>query len=94
MADSYWFTKPDEMLDYICWKYYGSSSGYVEEVLEHQHPFNYRLCDHPEHLPGQLNIYLPDVVIHNKHPIKLWDVEKEKALVEKHKRLQEQRNRR
>jgi phage tail protein X len=89
MADSQWFTRPDEMLDYICWKHYKSSSGYVEAVLESQHSFNYRLCDQPELLPGELNIYLPDISIPQKFPIKLWDEEKKKLLVEKHTNQQQ-----
>lgn len=28
-----YYTKENEMLDYICWKHYGYSSGAVEEVL-------------------------------------------------------------
>lgn len=72
MPDITYTTKPEDMLDYICWKHYGSSSGFVEAVLEYEK--NYRLADQPELLPGELTIYLPEVRVEQKEPIRLWDL--------------------
>lgn len=71
MADAIYTTRPGDMLDYICWKHYGSSSGYVEAILEHAR--NYRLSDQPDILPGEVNIFLPEIRLKEPQPIRLWD---------------------
>ncbi len=43
------------MLDYICWKHYGYSSGAVEELLLE----NPGLAEHGSFLPAGLRIKLP-----------------------------------
>ncbi|QUI60454.1 tail protein X [Wolbachia endosymbiont (group A) of Oxytorus armatus] len=45
------------MLDYICWKHYGYSSGAVEEVLLE----NPGLSEHGSFLPAGLRIKLPKI---------------------------------
>ncbi len=45
------------MLDLICWKHYGYSSGAVEEVLLE----NLGLAEHGSFLPAGLRIKLPKI---------------------------------
>ena len=70
MADAKWIAKDGDMLDYICWKYYGSSSGYVENALES--PKNYRLCDEPEILDAGTEVTLPEFTV-VAPALTLWD---------------------
>ncbi|APR98590.1 tail protein X [Wolbachia endosymbiont of Folsomia candida] len=53
----YYYTKENEMLDYICWKHYGYSSGAVELVLES----NTGLAEYDSFLPAGLKIKLPKI---------------------------------
>ncbi|MCA7010356.1 tail protein X [Wolbachia endosymbiont of Tribolium confusum] len=53
----YYYTKENEMLDEICWKHYGYSSGVVEEVLLK----NPGLVEHGSFLPAGLKIKLPKI---------------------------------
>lgn len=53
----YYYTKENEMLDLICWKHYGYSSGAVEEVLLE----NPGLAEHGSFLPAGLRIKLPKI---------------------------------
>jgi len=53
----YYYTKENEMLDYICWKHYGYSSGAVEEVLLE----NPGLAEYASFLPAGLKIKLPKI---------------------------------
>lgn len=53
----YYYTKENEMLDYICWKHYGYSSGAVEEVLLE----NPGLAKYASFLPAGLKIKLPKI---------------------------------
>ncbi|BET30778.1 MULTISPECIES: tail protein X [Wolbachia] len=53
----YYYTKENEMLDYICWKHYGYSSGAVEEVLLE----NPGLAEYASFLPAGLRIKLPKI---------------------------------
>lgn len=53
----YYYTKKNEMLDQICWKHYGYSSGAVEEVLLE----NPGLAEHGSFLPAGLRIKLPKI---------------------------------
>nr|WP_264375243.1 MULTISPECIES: tail protein X [unclassified Wolbachia] len=53
----YYYTKENEMLDYICWKHYGYSSGAVEKVLLE----NPGLAEYASFLPAGLRIKLPKI---------------------------------
>lgn len=66
----YYFTKDKEMLDYICWKHYGYSSGAVEVVLEK----NPGLAEYGSFLPAGLKIKLPEIQkISQKSVVKILD---------------------
>ncbi len=66
----YYFTKQNEMLDYICWKHYGDSSGPVEVVLKE----NPGLADYGSFLPAGLRIKLPEIQkISQKSVVKILD---------------------
>ncbi len=51
----HYITRENEMLDLICWKHYGYSSGAVEELLLE----NPGLAEHGSFLPAGLRIKLP-----------------------------------
>ena len=51
----YYVSKENEMLDLICWKHYGYSSGAVEKVLLE----NPDLVEYESFLPAGLKIKLP-----------------------------------
>lgn len=53
----YYYTKENEMLDYICWKHYGYTSGVVEEILLK----NPGLAAYGSFLPAGLRIKLPKI---------------------------------
>lgn len=63
-------TKEGDMLDAICYRYYGRSSGVVELVLI----ANQNLSRQPEQLPSGLVITLPDLPVQTNDitPIRLW----------------------
>ncbi|MGL5028844.1 MAG: tail protein X [Wolbachia pipientis] len=66
----YYFTKDKEMLDYICWRHYGYSSGTVEVVLEN----NPGLAEYGSFLPAGLRIKLPEIQkISQKSVVKILD---------------------
>ena len=64
-------TKDNDTLDAICHSYYGSSSGYVEAVLE----ANRGLAVHGAVLPAGVTILLPDLseLKPHKTTLRLWD---------------------
>ncbi|APR98628.1 tail protein X [Wolbachia endosymbiont of Folsomia candida] len=67
---TYYTTKQNEMLDYICWRHYGFTNGVVELVLE----FNPGLAEYGSFLPAGLKIKLP--VIEEpleKSILKMWE---------------------
>lgn len=65
-----YITKDGDMVDAICWAYYGASAGYTEAVLE----ANYRLEDYPPQLPAGLTITLPNINLEpSDSEIRLWD---------------------
>ncbi|MDG7057419.1 MAG: tail protein X [Wolbachia endosymbiont of Penenirmus auritus] len=51
----HYFTKQNEMLDYICWKHYGYEA--VEAALKE----NPGLVEYGSFLPAGLKIKLPDI---------------------------------
>lgn len=61
----YYFTKENEMLDYICWKHYEYSSGAVEEVLLE----NPGLAEYGSFLPAGLKIKLPKIQKVSQEPV-------------------------
>lgn len=65
----YYKTKENDMLDFICWRHYGFSSGTVEVVLK----ANPGLAEY-ELLPAGLMIKLPIIQkAIQKQVVKLWD---------------------
>lgn len=65
----YYKTKENDMLDFICWRHYGFSSGTVEVVLK----ANPGLAEY-ELLPAGLTIQLPVIQkAIQKQVVKLWN---------------------
>jgi phage tail protein X len=63
-------TRNGDVLDAICHKYYGATSGIVEQVLAS----NPGLSAHGPILPGGLTITLPDIsVTAEQTVVRLWD---------------------
>lgn len=50
-------TKDGDMVDDICWAYYGYGYGALEVVFQ----YNRFLANLPEELPAGLTIFLPDI---------------------------------
>lgn len=66
----HYITRENEMLDYICFKHYGYSSGSVEIVLEENHG----LADYGSFLPEGLKIRLPIIQEQlKKSKLKVWE---------------------
>ena len=63
-------TQPTDSIDAICWRFYNSTRGLTELVLE----ANPDLALYPEVLPGGLTIILPEPVpVETLRPvIQLW----------------------
>ena len=63
-------TAQGDMLDYICWKFYGQQSGAVELVLDE----NPGLADLGPVIPENTTITLPDLPepASEVQPIRLW----------------------
>jgi len=65
-----YFTKAGDMVDAICWRYYGKQADAVEKVLE----ANPALADLGPILPAGRIIVLPDVVVAAEpEQVRLWD---------------------
>lgn len=65
-----YLTKEGEMLDLICWKYYGATRGVVEVVLE----ANPGIAEYSCSLPAGLKIRLPIIKKPlKKSVLKVWD---------------------
>nr|WP_237350055.1 tail protein X [Wolbachia endosymbiont of Cylisticus convexus] len=66
----YYLAKENDMLDYICWKHYGFTSGVVEIVLEE----NPGLAEYGSFLPAGLKIKLPVIQkTVQKSKLKVWE---------------------
>ncbi|MFP3019912.1 MULTISPECIES: tail protein X [unclassified Wolbachia] len=66
----HYIAQENEMLDYICFKHYGHSSGAVEIVLEE----NPGLADYGSFLPAGLKIKLPTIQEQlKKSKLKVWE---------------------
>jgi phage tail protein X len=62
-------TKDGDVLDAICWKYYGSTTGVVEKVLE----ANRHLAELGAIFSAGVKIILPDLTQEEEtESIKLW----------------------
>lgn len=62
-------TKDGDVLDAICWKYYGSTSGAVEKVLE----ANRHLAELGSIFAAGVKIILPDLTQEEEtESVKLW----------------------
>jgi phage tail protein X len=62
-------TKDGDVLDAICWKYYGSTSGTVEKVLE----ANRHLAELGSIFAAGVKIILPDLTQEEEtESVKLW----------------------
>ncbi len=62
-------TKDGDVLDAICWKYYGSTTGVVEKVLE----ANRHLAELGSIFEANVKIVLPDLSQEEEtESIKLW----------------------
>lgn len=64
-----YITQQDDILDLICFRRYGVSSGAVEIVLLNN-PF---LRNYPLRLPAGLTIQMPALTAPQKRVIKIWD---------------------
>nr|WP_246111621.1 tail protein X [Wolbachia endosymbiont of Chrysomya megacephala] len=66
----YYLAKENDMLDYICWKHYGFTSGAVEIVLEE----NPGLAEYGSFLPAGLKIKLSTIKkTVQKSKLKVWE---------------------
>ncbi|MBS9531145.1 MULTISPECIES: tail protein X [unclassified Wolbachia] len=66
----HYIARENEMLDYICFKHYGYSSGAVEIVLE----ANPGLAEYGSFLPAGLKIRLPRIQEQlKKSKLKVWE---------------------
>lgn len=64
-----YITKDGDVLDAICWKYYGSTSGTVEKVLE----ANRHLAELGSIFAAGVKIILPDLTLGTEtESVKLW----------------------
>jgi len=62
-------TKDGDVLDAICWKYYGSTTGVVEKVLE----ANRHLAELAVIFSAGVKIILPDLTLAEEtESVKLW----------------------
>ena len=62
-------TKDGDVLDAICWKYYGNTSGTVEKVLE----VNRHLAELGSIFAAGVKIILPDLTQEEEtESVKLW----------------------
>jgi phage tail protein X len=62
-------TKDGDVLDAICWKYYGSTTGVVEKVLE----ANRHLAELGSIFAAGVKIILPDLTQEEEtESVKLW----------------------
>ena len=66
-----YITREGDVLDWICWKYYGTTGALVVEAVLAS---NLGLADYGPILPLGLEINLPDIIIPRQtNGIRLWD---------------------
>jgi len=67
---TYYWSKEGEMIDLICWRYYGATRGVVKVVLE----ANPGLAEYSGSLPSGLRIKLPLIQEQlKKSKLKVWE---------------------
>ncbi len=69
MTDATYRTLAGDVLDWICWRYYGRQSGAVESVLA----ANVGLAERGPIYPAGVIIALPDLAEPVRQPTRLWD---------------------
>ncbi len=70
--DRFFISRQGDMLDWIAWRYYGTSSGTVEAILAD--PRNFGLASLPLVLPLGTKVVLPQLTItKNTDQVKLWN---------------------
>lgn len=69
MADIAYRTLAGDVLDWICWRYYGRQSGAVEAVLA----ANVGLAERGAVYPAGVVIALPELPAPVSQPTRLWD---------------------
>lgn len=69
MADTVYRTLAGDVLDWICWRYYGRQSGAVEAVLA----ANVGLAERGAVYPAGVVITLPALAEPVSQPTRLWD---------------------
>jgi phage tail protein X len=63
-------TKQLEVIDWICWKHYGFTSGSVEHVIRE----NPEIAEYDDYLPEGLLVNLPEISKEKSvKQVKLWD---------------------
>ncbi len=62
-------TSDGDLLDTLCYRYYGHLNGSVEQVLD----ANQGLADEPQPFRAGVLIVLPDIVETTQESIQLWD---------------------
>ena len=66
----YYNTREGDVLDWICWKHYGTQKGVAEAVLN----ANHGLADLGDVLPAGVKILLPELALPKaEQVIRLWD---------------------
>lgn len=64
-------TREADTVDFICWKFYGSTANRVTEAVLEANP---GLADYGPELPAGLSITLPEIAAPAKTTgVKLWD---------------------
>ena len=66
---TYYVCKDGDMLDAICWKYYGRQSNAVEQVLL----ANPGLAALGHRYDAGIKILMPDIETPSTQPLRLWD---------------------
>lgn len=63
-------TKQNDVIDWICWKHYGFTSGSVEQVIQ----VNPQIAEYDDFLPEGLLIKLPEISKEKSvKQVRLWD---------------------
>lgn len=69
MSDTVYRTLDGDVLDWICWRYYGRQGGAVEAVLA----ANVGLAERGPIYPAGVLVTLPDLAEPVIQPTRLWD---------------------
>jgi phage tail protein X len=69
MSGTVYRTLDGDVLDWICWRYYGRQSGAVEAVLA----ANVGLAERGPIYPAGVRVTLPELAEPVRQPTRLWD---------------------